>query len=108
MERLATIQQLLLRSRRLPWLIIALALAVLGGTIFVAGQQLRGRVREQIIGRDGQVLHAVAQMHLDELTAGDSVPDFGQQLTVVLKTSRRLRGVMGARLFDANGKYVDA
>ena len=31
-------------------------------------------------------------MHVDEVTATDPAPDFGQQLTIVLKTSR-LRGV---------------
>ena len=106
MEKLATIQQLLLRSRRLPWVSVGLTLLVLGATILVARQYVRDKVREQIIGRDGQVLHAVAQMHVDEVAA-DSAPDFGQQLTIMLKTSR-LRGVLGARLFDADGKFLDA
>jgi signal transduction histidine kinase len=109
MEKLASMQQLLMRSRRLPWIIIGLTLLVLGGTVFVARQQLRRGIREQIIGRDGHVLHAVAQMHLDLETAasGDSAPDVSQQLNVVLKTSR-LGGVMGARLFDPNGRFVQA
>jgi len=106
MEKLATIQQLLLRSRRLPWLVVALTLLVLGGTIFVAHQQLRSRVREQIIGRDGQALHAVAQRYLDdEMASGNAAPDMAQ--LVMLKTSR-LGGVMGARLFDTEGKFLDA
>ncbi len=107
MEKLATIQQLLLRSRRLPWVIIALTLVILGGTIFVARQQLRDKVRDQLVGRDAEVLHAVAQMYLDEAAKDDPMPGSDQQMTVALKTSR-LSGVMGARLFDANGRFLDA
>ena len=46
MEKVAQVRQLVLRSKRLPWVIIALALAILGGTILVGRQQLRERVRE--------------------------------------------------------------
>ena len=107
MEKLASIQQLLMRSRRLPWLIIGLTLLILGGTIFVARQQLRDKIRDQLIGRDAEVLHAVAQMHLDEVSKDDPVPDTGLQWLVMLQTSK-LSGVMGARLFDAEGRFFDA
>ncbi|HWN95533.1 MAG TPA: HAMP domain-containing sensor histidine kinase [Methylomirabilota bacterium] len=107
MKKLASIQQLLMRSRRMPWLVVALTLAILGGTIFVARQQLRSKVRDQIVGRDAEVLHAVAQMYLDETAKDDTAPDVGQQIFVMLKTSK-LGGVMGARLFDAGGRFVEA
>src|SRR5688572_9927505 len=107
MEKLASIQQLLLRSRRLPWVISGLTLLILGGTVFIARQQLRDKVRDQILGRDAEVLHAVAQMHLDEVSKNDSVPDIGQQWLVMLKTSK-LGGVMGARLFESDGRFFDA
>src|SRR6185503_2322559 len=105
MEKFASIQQLLLRSRRMPWLVIGLTLLILGGTIFVARQQLRDKVRDQLVGRDAEVLHAVAQMYLDE--ADNPAPDSDQQVLALLKTSR-LSGVMGARLFDANGRFIEA
>jgi len=105
MEKLASIQQLLLRLKRLPWLIIGLTLLIFGGTIFLARQQLRDKVRDQIVSRDAEVLHAVAQMHCDDVSK-DSPPDAEQQMLVVLKTSR-LGGVMGARLFDAQGRFVE-
>src|SRR6185503_15056499 len=107
MEKFASIQQLLLRSRRLPWLVVALTLLILGGTIFLARQQLRDRVRDQLVGRDAEVMHAVAQMYLDEAMKDNSILDNDQQMNVVLKTSR-LSGVMGARRFDADGHFIEA
>jgi len=108
MENISPIEQLLLRSRRLPWVLIGVTLASLVGTILFATLQLRARIREQIAGRDGEVLDAVAFMHL----AAD-LPDIelrpltdpNNQLGVVLKTSR-LKGVVATRLFDTNGNFT--
>src|SRR5690242_20942396 len=99
MERVLQIQKLLLRSRRLPWVVIGLSLAVLAGAIGVTTEQTRQRIRNQMVGRDGEVLDAVALMQQPE--PGETVgplDDPANQLLVVLKTSR-LSGVMGARLF---------
>jgi signal transduction histidine kinase len=113
MEKVAQIQQLLLRSKRLPWVVIGLALVILGGTILVGRQQLREKIRGQLIERDGEILHAVALMHLQEfeedassdlLGAADSKENL---LTVLLKTTR-LKGVLAARLFDPNGRFIEA
>ncbi len=104
------VQQLLHRSRRLLWLLAGLMLVVLAATIVAARQQLRGNIRAQIAGRDGEVLHAVALMHLEESAADadllGSIEEPENQLTVMLKTSR-LKGVIGARLFDARGRCVE-
>lgn len=111
MEKVLQIQRLLLRSRRLPWVVIGLTLAILGGTILLATLQLRAKVRKQIASRDGLVLQAVAAMQqyeeeLDPAVVG-GLDDPANQLLVVLKTSR-LKGVLAARLFDADGRFVEA
>src|SRR5262245_43398043 len=113
MEKVAQIQQLLLRSKRLPWVIIGLALVILGGTILVGRQQLREKIRGQLIERDGEILHAVALMHLQEFEEEASSEVLGATdskenlLTVLLKTTR-LKGVLAARLFDPNGRFIEA
>ncbi len=109
MEKRAQIEQLLVRSHRLAALVITLTLAVLAATIFFTTRQLRATIREQIAGRDGETLHGVVLMQQDaeaaEVALEGSLADPADQLTVALVASQ-LKGVMGARLFDANGKFV--
>ncbi len=111
METISPIEQLLLRSRRLRWVLIGITLASLAGTILFATLQLRARIREQIAGRDGEVLDAVAFMHLaadlPEIELLGPLTDPDNQLGVVLKTSR-LKGVVATRLFDARGNFARA
>jgi signal transduction histidine kinase len=109
MERIRHIEELLLRARRVPVVVISLALAVLAGVVLLTTLQLRSRIREQIAGRDGEVLHAVAMMHYGQDVAdglAGPTSDPGGQLGVVLKTAQ-LRGVLGVRVFDASGRFVD-
>lgn len=113
MEKVTSIEQLLLRSRRMAALVMAVTLAVLAAVIAFATHQVRTRIRAQMAGRDGEILQAVAAMqqeeHAAELALEDSLDDPASQLTVVLLASRlKDIGVMGARLFDANGKFVTA
>lgn len=109
METVRHLEDLLLRSRRVPVVVIGLALAVLAGVVALTTWQVRHRIREQIAGRDGEVLHAVALMYyaedVEEGLAGP-VTDPGGQLSVVLKTAQ-LRGVLGVRLFDPDGCFVE-
>jgi signal transduction histidine kinase len=108
MERVLHIRKLLLRSRRLPWVVLGLTLAILAGAIALTTEQTRQRIRNQMVGRDGEVLDAVALMQQPE--PGETVgplDDPANQLLVVLKTSR-LSGVMGARLFSAEGLFVES
>src|SRR6266496_2972576 len=113
MENISPVEQLLLRSRRLRWVLIGVTLASLAGAILFATLQLRAKIREQIAGQDGEVLDAVAFMHLAaDLSEIESLgpltdPDNQLLLGVVLKTSR-LKGVVATRLFDANGNFARA
>jgi signal transduction histidine kinase len=104
------IRQLVLRSKRLLLLVIGLTLAILAGAIGLATWQVRAQIRAQIAGRDGEVLYAVALMQAAaELAAGwtDSLAEPEAQLAVVLKTAQ-LKGVMGARLFNPQGQFVES
>ena len=111
MDKITQIERLLLRSRRLPWVLIGVTLAILAATILLASQQLRAKIREQIAGLDGEVLHAVAVMQLEtdapEIELLGPITDPDNQLSVVLKTSR-LKGVVATRLYDANGRFMRA
>ncbi|MBK7999169.1 MAG: HAMP domain-containing histidine kinase [Verrucomicrobia bacterium] len=110
MERIVNIQKLLLRSKRLPWLVLLTTLLILAGVIALTMQQTRSRIRAQIAGRDAEILHAVARMQMPMNAAADAVEDADEPenlLTVILQTSK-LSGVMGARLFNADGKFVES
>lgn len=108
MEKVLSIQQLLLRSRRLPWLVVGVALAVLAAVIGSATVQVRDGIRRQIAGRDGEVLYAVVMAHFAQEAAegaAGSLTDPGVQLTVMLKASQ-LKGVLGIRLFNTAGELI--
>lgn len=110
METIRHIKTLLLRSRRVSALVILLALAVLAGVLTYTTLQLRRQIRAQIAGRDGEVLYAVAlQNYAEDVEDGlaDSISEPGGQLNIVLK-SAELRGVLGVRLFDPNGRFVES
>ena len=66
MERILQIKKLLLRSKRTPWMLVALSLVILAGAILLTMQQTRASIRAQIAGRDGEVLHAVARMTMPQ------------------------------------------
>lgn len=109
MEKIRHIEEFVRRVRRVPALVISLALVVLAGVVLLTTLQLRHRIREQIAGRDGEVLHAVAMMHYGQDVAdglAGPITDPGGQLGVVLKTAQ-LRGVLGVRVFDTQGRFVD-
>lgn len=95
-------------SRLLPVAVIVVSLVILAGTILLVRHQLRARIREQIIARDGVVLHDVAALPQYEGGAEDlgleSLEDPANQLTLMLRISR-LRGVLAARLYDADGGF---
>jgi signal transduction histidine kinase len=104
------IEHILLRSRRVAWGMTALTLLVLALTIALTTRQVRDSIRAQLTGRDAAVLYAVLLTQLQE--DGDAEMSMGaddpmRQLTAVLVTSR-LMGVLGARLFDADGRFFES
>ncbi len=111
MNSIAPIEHPGTRSRWASWLVIGLALAVLGGTLAWAALDLRTRIRSQIVQRDGEILDAVTLMqHLNDQAAGETLApltDAGEQFQLALKVSK-LRSVLGVRLYSAAGKFVNA
>lgn len=99
------------RVRRLTLAVIGLTLIVFGVTIYVGTLRLRQSIREQIAGRDGEILHAVAQMLENGEEGGVQPGELGQDpathFVVILKASR-LKGVLATRLFDAEGKCYES
>jgi len=110
MEKVASIRQLLARAARFPTLVGALALVILAAAIIATTLQVRRNIREQIARRDAEVLHAVMAMeYANDVEQGIAGPitDPGNQLSLVLK-STELLGVFGVRLYDAQGRFVEA
>jgi signal transduction histidine kinase len=110
MNSVPHIEQLLVRSRRTLVVAIGLMLCVLVTVVGVTTWQIRQRIRDQIAGRDGEVLYAMALMHYAQdvkAGLGGPITDPGNQLSIVLRSSE-LRGVMGVRLFDPNGRYIES
>jgi signal transduction histidine kinase len=88
-----------------------LALAVLAAVILISLLHLRRHIFEQIVSRDGDTLDALAaQQYLDdkEDESITSLRDTGEQITLALKISHRLRTVYGVRLFSPDGTLVTA
>lgn len=94
------------RPRRTFVALTLAVLAIFGGLVVGLTLNLRGRLREEVLRREAESIHAVALLALHgapgRLSAGatrDSIPDL---LAAVLESSR-LRGVMAVQLFDPAG-----
>jgi signal transduction histidine kinase len=109
MEPLVRFPQQLFRSRQLPVMIVALTLAVFGASIWLGTILLRKNIRAQMVGRDADILHAVALMYQldqrDGVDLGAELEDTAIQLNVALKISE-LKGVIATRLYDAQGTFT--
>lgn len=100
----------MLGFRWLPLAIIGLTLATFAATLFVVSRHFQDKIRDQVIAREGEILHSVAVMQLlaeAETTPAFSVAEPAAQFNLLLKISR-LKGVMGARLFTSAGQFVTA
>jgi signal transduction histidine kinase len=109
METLPGIQQQILRSRRLPLLIVALVLGVFGTTIYFGTVRLRKGIQSQLVQRDADILYAVAQMQqLHNQEEGTELGGEIEHLSVALESSQLpdLKGVIAMRLFDPQGKFT--
>ena len=114
MEAFRQVQQRLLRSRRLPAAGIGLTLLILAGTIVSGTLQLRAKIRAQIVGRDADILHGVAQMvqvtqESDE-ELGSQLEQIPDQFAIALQISElnQFNGVIATRLFKTNGQFAAA
>jgi|YelNatPaOPRAMG01_1025707.scaffolds.fasta_scaffold02221_9 signal transduction histidine kinase len=111
MPPLRPVELVLLRSRRLPWVVTAAMLAVLAGTIMLASWQVRRNTRAQIAARDAELLYGVALMLQHEQAAELEWvfdPDDPLQHSFVLLKASQLGRVLAARLFDREGRFIEA
>jgi signal transduction histidine kinase len=90
------------------WGLLVLTLLIFGAVILLISIRLRGEIREQIVGRDGEILTAVASMLHSTVVEEIFWEPEGEGtdiLGTILQTSR-LRGVLGVQIFDHTGSYV--
>lgn len=110
--KLHLLLQQLRGSKNAPAVVLALALAILAGTVSFGALHLRLHLQEHMIARDGDILHAVALSQ--QFAAQTARPlaeqwrDPAGQLELALSISQLAEGVMAVRLFDAQGTFVTA
>lgn len=106
----AFLEKFMPRTRRAFALGLGLALAVLAATIIAGSLFVRGLARQQIAQRDAEALHATTL--LEQLNAanenGKEFRDEAQIGFDAAVLASRMRGVMGIRFYDAEGKFQDA
>jgi signal transduction histidine kinase len=98
------------RFRHLALCLVGLILFIYGGAIYLVTRHLRQQIRQQMIARDAEVLQGVALLQETaprEAAAGLSLAEPSEQLALLLRISK-LKGVIAARLYDAQGIYVTA
>lgn len=89
-------------SRKAAWAALALTWLVTALLVAWGARQLRAQVREQTIGRDGEILLAIARSELRDDPSGL----YAEEPLALLVAMARLEGILGARLFDAGGAFV--
>ena len=90
---------LTLSAKHTTAFLVALTLLVFAGGVSLVTLRLRARIRVEILERDGAILHAVAQR--EARGSGDPL------LSLVLRVVD-LEGVIGVRIFEADGRFVRA
>jgi len=111
MATLDHLREWMLRSRRTYIAGVALTLLVLGATVAVGWLLARTLIREQISQRDADLLYAATLMEqIDarndtETTAGPSDEQVGFDAAIL---ASRMKGVMGIRFFDSEGRFTDS
>jgi signal transduction histidine kinase len=105
------VEKLIPTTNRAFALGVAVALSVLALTLFAGWLFVRALVRQQIAQRDAEALHATTLMEqLDAQSDSDLrdlLPEDQVGFDAALRASR-LRGVMGIRFFDPQGRFTDA
>jgi signal transduction histidine kinase len=114
MESIRQLQQRLLRSRWFPRVGMAVPLLILAAVIAAGAWQLRLKTRAQMLSRDAEILHGVAQMvQLTKEGAqelGGEPERLPDQFALALQISElnQLNGVIATRVFDREGRFAAA
>jgi signal transduction histidine kinase len=94
------------KPRRTLLAVLLATLAVFGALVVVMTWQLRSRLREEVLRREAEAIHAVAMMQLAGAQAklpGFDGADLVDPLFTAVLASSRLRGVFAVQLFDPAG-----
>ncbi len=94
------------RPRRILLFVTLATLAIFGGLLAGITWQLRGQLRDEVLRREAEAIHAVALMQLG--SADLRLAEFGEEFIIddlfaALLKSSELRGVFAVQLFDARG-----
>jgi signal transduction histidine kinase len=87
------------------------SLAVFGALIATLTLQLRTQLRAEVLQREAEAIHAVAQLQVGHVQVGDTTivdPATHAALFAAVLESSRLRGVLAVQLFDAAGILREA
>jgi signal transduction histidine kinase len=114
MESIRQLQQRLRQSRWFPRVAMTVSLLILAAVIAAGTWQLRQKTRAQMLSRDADILHGVAQMvQLTKEAAqelGGEPERLPDQFAVALQISElnQLNGVIATRVFDRSGRFAAA
>jgi signal transduction histidine kinase len=95
---------------RFQVLTVVATLLVFGGAIWIAKEQMGGRIREQVLARYAQELYAISLVHqvtMVESAEAMSMDDASNQLTIYGGVAE-LSGALGVRLYTESGEFFIA
>lgn len=97
------------RLQRVMLVTLLASLAVFGALVAALTLQLRTQLRAEVLQREAEAMHAVAQLQLGQVQVGDTpASDPEAALFAAVLESSRLRGVLAVQLFDATGLLREA
>ena len=111
MKSCLTMESWVPQSGRAFALGLSLALTVLAGTILGGWLVVRSLVRQQIVQRDAEALHATTLMEQLDARADGEIDLLGGEEQIGFDAAvraSRLQGVMGIRFFDGEGRFTDS
>ena len=94
------------KPRRVVLGVTLATIAIFGGLVALMTWQLRERLRDAVLRREAEAIHAVALMQLARVDEGLSEfdPEFAiDDLFAAVLESSKLRGVLAVQLFDTRG-----
>lgn len=94
------------KPRRVLLAVTLATIAIFGGLIAIFTWQLRAQLRDEVLRREAEAIHAVALMQTGEVEEQLAAfgPEFAMEdLFAAVLESSKLRGVLAVQLFDAQG-----
>src|SRR5688572_24824102 len=94
------------KPRRVLLGVTLATIAIFGGLVALMTWQLRERLRDAVLRREAEAIHAVALMQLGRVdeTLSEFDPQFAiDDLFAAVLESSKLRGVLAVQLFDSRG-----